>query len=175
MRLFVSIPIIHHLKEQLQSLPRKGIDARWSHPEDYHITLRYIGEATAEHLESIKQGLETIKIKGFGLEIEGLSYFMAKSEHILYANVQSKRKITTLTAEINLKMQNSGFEMPNKPFVPHVTVARINNSSKLDQYLSSNSKKVRAGWKVSRFELMESGNSAEGKPRYKMLQGYDLQ
>ena len=175
MRLFVSLPIIGQLEQQLKTLPRKGLNAEWVHPKDYHITLRYLGDADIEQLEDIKQSLKRIKTKSFGIEIEGLSHFDAKNGAILYANVQSKRKITALAAEINLKMQRNGFEMPNKPFVPHITVAKMVSARDLNGYLRANNKKIRASWRASGFELVESGDLADNMPRYKILQRYDLQ
>lgn len=175
MRLFVSLSISSQLETQLKSLPRKGIDARWVHEKDYHITLRYIGDAQEEQLDDIKESLNRIKISSFGIEIEGLAHFNSQNSNILYANVQSKRKITSLAAEINLQMQKNGFEMPQKPFVPHVTLARLHNSRNLDQYIQSHSRKIRASWKADAFELMESGNAQDDMPRYKLLQRYDLQ
>ena len=175
MRLFVSLPISSQLETQLKSLPQKGIDARWVHEKDYHITLRFIGDAQEEQLESIKESLNRIKVSSFSIEIEGLSHFTGQNTNILYANVQSKRKITSLAAEINLQMQKNGFEMPQKPFVPHVTLARLRNSRNLDQYIKANSRKIRASWKAGAFELMESGKPQDNMPRYTLLQRYDLQ
>ena len=49
--------------------------ARWVPPENYHVTLRFIGEAPRHRAEEIDHALAALKARGFALTLAGVGTF----------------------------------------------------------------------------------------------------
>ena len=64
---FVAVTLPRHIKEILSNYKEEMKDElpfrSWVHEEDYHITLSFLGSATEEQLEGIKNGLQTLTEK----------------------------------------------------------------------------------------------------------------
>ena len=73
MRLFVALDLPWHLRQRVAALVGGGIPgARWVPPENYHMTLRFIGEAPAHRAEEIDLALAGLRARGFSLTLAGL-------------------------------------------------------------------------------------------------------
>ncbi len=173
-RLFAALTLPQSVKDTLTALPHKGLDARWSKADDMHITLRFLGEVDPAQLPDIKAALDRVRRAPFNIELGGLGAFQEGRQPVLWADVQSTRKLTALTAEINAALEPLGFEMPRKPFRPHVTLARLNKPQGLEAFQQKNSSKVRASWQAASFGLYLSAAPDEKGSVYRELQGYRL-
>jgi 2'-5' RNA ligase len=172
-RLFAALPVPAKIAAQLAALPRGGLDhARWSPPQDLHITLRFFGEAEEEKARELEEALARVRRAPFGVEIAGLGMFQKKDGAILWAAVASTRKLTALAADINEAAAPLGFEMPHVPYVPHITLARLAGSRAPEAYIKTNGSRVRHNWQAQGFTLMQSGGSENG--RYLVRRPYDF-
>ena len=155
-RLFVALKVPGALKKQFAALARKDIKARWQMDDDLHITLRFLGDVPVSQIDDIEQALSRVRKAPFHVHVDGLDAFHKKRQSILYGRVTSSKKLTSLVAEINEKLQDVGFEMPTRPYIPHVTLGRVNNARGLDQYVAKSGRALRAEWEATEFCLMES-------------------
>lgn len=175
LRLFVALEVDESLRGQILSLPRKGLDsARWSHPDDLHITLRFIGDVKEGQADKIKDILQGLRVQKFSIVVRGLNVFRKKHQSILYAPVESARKVTHLSAEITERLQTTGLEFPIQEYTPHVTIARLKKFQGLPDYIDHHSKKIHAEWRAEKFSLYLSANPDEGGKRYTQLAQYPL-
>ena len=67
MRLFVALDLPWSLKQQLSRLAGGLPGARWVPPENYHLTLRFIGEMPAHRAEEVDFALASLRARGFSL------------------------------------------------------------------------------------------------------------
>lgn len=174
-RLFIALPVSPALKEQLCALPHKGLEARWTHPDDLHITLRFLGDIPAGQADEIRNLLPRIRRPSFNIEVAGMDYFQTGRQVILWAAVRSTRKLTALAADINEIMAPLGFEMPNKPYVPHVTIARMKRPAGLERYIGQHGAHIKDSWTAEEFALYRSAAPDEKGSRYSKLKTYFLQ
>ena len=76
MRLFVALDLPWELRQRLAALSGGGIPgARWVPPENYHLTLRFIGETPGHRAEEIDIALATLRARGFSLTLAGVGTF----------------------------------------------------------------------------------------------------
>ncbi len=177
LRLFVALPVPDSLKRVVAALPRKGVAARWTHPDDLHITLRFLGEVEEARIEEIDAELGRVRRPPLGVELQGLGFFDVKKNPVLYARVESVRKLTTLCAEITDVLTPLGFDFGTRPYAPHVTLARFDDLSALQHYirtLPAQGGAFRAGWQAPEFGLMASGGPDQAGRRYRILANYPL-
>lgn len=165
-RLFTAIEIAPDAALSLSFL-RGGLPAaRWIDPENYHLTLRFIGDVDARTADEIVAHLDRIERAPFKIALNGLASFGSKKPHSVYAKVEPGPELEALQAEIDRGLRRLGLTGDARRFVPHVTLARLRNAKADDvaHYLS-----MRGGFKtpafdVSRFGLFSSRDSVGGGP-----------
>lgn len=171
---FIALPVSPVLKNISETLVKKGVQAQWIEPSDWHITLRFLGPVQDDRLRAVEDILHRIRRPLFHIEISGLGSFKKKNQSILYMNVTSTRKLTTLCADITDLLTPFDFDFGMREFVPHVTVARLKNTRGLESYIARHSKNIAATWQADRFFLMRSGDFDHRGSRYKGLAEYPL-
>lgn len=174
-RLFVALKVSDSLKQQAQELPRTGLDSpRWSHPDDLHITLRFLGDVEDNRFSSIVDMFSCIHAVKFSLVVKGLAVFNRKNQRVLYAPVESARAVTNLSAEVTDRLEKIGFAFSKQPYTPHVTLARLNNAGSVEHYLKKHALRIRAEWAVDSFHLFRSADPDSRGSRYRALAAFPL-
>ncbi|MBT9370669.1 RNA 2',3'-cyclic phosphodiesterase [Rhizobium sp. CSW-27] len=165
-RLFTALEIPRNAAMSL-SLLRGGLPgARWIDVENYHITLRFIGDVDGRTADEIVNRLDRIDREEFQLSLTGIGSFGSKKPHSVWAGVSPAPEMTALQAEIERICQRVGLPPDPRKFTPHVTLARL-KSSRLDDvvhYLSGRGNFYTAPFTVGRFVLMSSKESVGGGP-----------
>ncbi|MBV9956635.1 MAG: RNA 2',3'-cyclic phosphodiesterase [Pseudolabrys sp.] len=165
-RLFTAIEIPPDVAQALSGL-RGGLPgARWIDTENYHVTLRFVGDiddATAHEVESM---LGRVKRQGFELRIDGVSSFGGKRPRAIVATVAPSPALIEMQAEQERLMQRIGLEPEGRKYAPHVTLARLrdSSSSEVAQYLATRGLFRAPAFRVSRFVLFSSRASTGGGP-----------
>ena len=165
-RLFTALEIPRDASLSL-SLLRGGLPgARWIDTENYHITLRFIGDVEGHVADEVANALDRVRRPSFNLTLSGVGAFGSKKPHSVYAAVVPSPELSALQGEIERICQRLGLPADPRKFVPHVTLARLRNTSPVDlaRYLSSRGNFAALPYKVSRFVLMSSRDSVGGGP-----------
>ena len=165
-RLFTALEIPRDAAKSL-SLLRGGLPgARWIDVENYHITLRFIGDVEGHVADEIANALDRVRRSSFALTLSGVGAFGQKKPHAVWAGVSPSPDLNALQAEIERICQRLGIAADPRRFTPHVTLARLRSSSPLDvaAYLSARGNFAVPPFRVGRFVLMSSRDSVGGGP-----------
>ncbi|RST88284.1 RNA 2',3'-cyclic phosphodiesterase [Aquibium carbonis] len=165
-RLFTALEIPRDAALSL-SLLRGGLPgARWMDVENYHITLRFIGDVEGPTADDIVHGLDRISRSAFEIKLSGVGAFGNKKPHALWAGVAPSAELAALQAEIDRICLRNGAPADARKFTPHVTIARLRNTSpqELAPYLSAHGGFSTVPFKVGRFVLLSSRDSVGGGP-----------
>ncbi|WP_353644028.1 RNA 2',3'-cyclic phosphodiesterase [Mesorhizobium sp. WSM2239] len=165
-RLFTALEIPRDAALSL-SLLRGGLPgARWVDVDNYHITLRFIGDVEGHVADEIANALDRVRRPSFSLALSGVGAFGSKKPHAIWAGVTASPDLYALQAEIERICQRVGIAADPRKFMPHVTLARLRNPNPVDvaQYLSARGNFSTLPFKVSRFVLMSSRDSVGGGP-----------
>jgi 2'-5' RNA ligase len=131
MRLFVALELPWELRQRLAMLAGTGIPgARWVPPENYHLTLRFIGEMPGYRAEEIDHALSGLKAPGFSLTLSGIGTFTKGGRSTaLWVGVERSAALEHLQAKIETALQRCGVEPERRRFQPHMTLARLDNAA----------------------------------------------
>ncbi len=165
-RLFTGIEIPADVAESLSML-RGGLPgARWVQPENYHLTLRFIGDVDDVVAREAAYMLGQVRREGFELRLDDLSAFGGRKPRALVANVAPSQPLMDLQAEHERLMRRAGLEPEGRKYTPHVTLARLRDSSsrQVAEYLSARGMFRSLPFQVSRFVLFSSRASTGGGP-----------
>ena len=126
MRLFVALNLPSSLRTRLSFLCGGLPGVRWVPPENYHLTLRFIGELPGWRADEVDHALSNIRAPGFSLTLSGVGAF-AKSGRVtaLYVGVERSPALEHLQAKVERALKAAGVDNERRRFVPHVTMARL--------------------------------------------------
>jgi 2'-5' RNA ligase len=165
-RLFTGLEIPREIGESLAML-RGGLPgARWIDPENYHMTLRFIGDIDDALAREIAFMLQQVRRHAFELRFDGLSSFGGRRPRAVIAALAPAAPLIELQAEQERILQRVGVEPEGRKFSPHVTLARLRDTSsrQVADYLATRGPLNGLRFAVSRFVLFSSRASVGGGP-----------
>src|SRR5216683_19739 len=131
MRLFVALEIPVAVRENLAALLNslRGLSpqTRWVRPENLHVTLKFIGEAPAAKLAEIRSALAGARSdQPITLDFRGLGFFPnEKHPRVFWVGIEGSANLKTLAADIDGALDELGIPREQRPFSPHLTLARF--------------------------------------------------
>jgi 2'-5' RNA ligase len=165
-RLFTGLEIPTSIRQSL-SILRGGLPgARWTDPENYHLTLRFIGDVDDTVAHEVAHMLGQVKRTRFELRLEGLASFGGRRPRAVIATTAATPALLELQYEHERLMQRVGLEPEGRKYTPHVTLARLRDSSsrQVADYLASRGPFRSLPFQVSQFVLFSSRASVGGGP-----------
>ncbi len=159
------------------SISRGGLPgARWIDPENYHITLRFIGEVQRSQAEDIDEMLMQVSAPGFDLHLHGVGIFgQGVKAKAVWVGVMPSEPLNFLQAKVESAIVRAGLPPEGRKFAPHITLARFAHAdaNRLQMFVEGNNL-FRAGpWTIDKFTLFES-QMGKGGSVYTPLADYDL-
>ena len=164
-RLFTALEIPPEIGQSLAML-RGGLPgARWIDPENYHLTLRFIGDVDDALAHDAASALDGVVRAPFDVRLENLTPFGGHRPRAIVAAASTSRPLLELQAEQERLMQRVGLEPDGRKYLPHVTLARLRDASSRDvaDYLAARPYRS-ASFRVTRFVLFSSRASVGGGP-----------
>lgn len=175
-RLFIGIKIPDEVSKTLSPLQSGVREARFSPIENFHITLRFIGDLDLQNTEELAQKLYDIKQAPFYLKLRGVGFFGHERPHSIHANLEESESLFTLAKKCESACRKLGHEPESRKYTPHVTLAYLGRNAELRnviEWQARNNLYKSAQWQVDRFYLFSSymGN---GPSYYEIEAEYEL-
>jgi len=131
MRLFVGIDLPKNIKQNIlnfqSELRQMGIDGFWKSVDNFHLTLEFLGESDPGGIPKITEVLQKAagNRKPFILQLGGIGGFPSlKRPHTLWTAVTGNvTELHGLRADIHSGLLHIGFELEERPYSPHMTLA----------------------------------------------------
>lgn len=165
MRLFVALSLPDEVRERLAVMASGLPAARWVRQENYHITLRFIGEVDNHVGHDIDDALSGIHMPEFELALAGIGQFgEGRKLRSLWAGVEGGEPLARLQTKVENAVVRAGIQPEGRKFKPHVTLARFKDSPgpKIGEYLHGHGLFRSQPFMVRDFVLYSSFLSREG-------------
>jgi 2'-5' RNA ligase len=174
-RLFTGLELPAAVVRQLALMRGGVVGARWLEPEDYHITLRFIGDIDAGAARDIDETLSDIRQPEAPIRFEGLSWFGGDKPRAIVAKVKPEPALMDLQAEQERRLRRIGVEPETRKYTPHVTLARLRGAGQaaIASYLATRGALVADAFTPERFVLYSAREGSGGGP-YVVEAGYPL-
>ena len=107
----------------------------WVRPENYHVTLIFLGSVEPERKEEVLQILraKTPEFASFELALRGVNAFESERQaRAIYCGVQNKKDLRHIVDELRTSLGLS----PNPEYTPHLTIARLRNPAHIRDVIS---------------------------------------
>ena len=166
-RLFTGLEIPAEIGQQLSTY-RGGLPgARWIDPQNYHITLRFIGDVDHALARDLLAVLGDGRARPpLTVTLDGLASFGGDRPHAVFARAVPTSELNDLQAEQERAVRRVGVPPEKRKFHPHVTLARLRGASPVDvaAYIAANGHIPKLSFTVDRFVLFSSRDSVGGGP-----------
>ncbi len=155
MRLFVGIPIaasvVAEIAAMTEQLKRAGDGLRWSTPEQWHITLQFLGDTTEDKYACAAVALRGVKAAPVMVRMMNAGCF----EHVFYMDVALTDGLSALQRRIVAANAACGFGAEERPYHPHVTLARARRKDVKGSELERLKSKAAGEWQCTSFVAEE--------------------
>ncbi|MGH6771755.1 MAG: RNA 2',3'-cyclic phosphodiesterase, partial [Xanthobacteraceae bacterium] len=151
-RIFTGLELPAEVSQSLSML-RGGLPgARWIDPENYHVTLRFIGDVDDSTAHEVASMLGRVRRTSFELQFDALSSFGGRRPRAVIATLAQTPALMELQSEHERLMQRVGLEPEGRKYTPHVTLARLRDSSsrQVAEYLAARALVWTPPFKVTR-------------------------
>lgn len=179
LRLFIAIDIdeeaINNIKILQNDLRKFKANLKWTEPETWHITLKFLGETKKDLISEIEKKCKIIGLKytPFYLSFKGLSAFPnLRMPRVVFIDCDGGDMLKKIVNDIEIELETLGFEKEKREFHPHLTLARIKDlngflktGKELLKHISSLQKLNFERNHIKEFHLYESVLSSKG-PKY---------
>jgi 2'-5' RNA ligase len=166
-RVFIAVPLPADLKAKLvalqQEFRRLPLEAAWVREAGFHITLKFLGEVDSSLIAPIVVCMTTATqcYHPFSLTVSGVGVFPHESSpRVLWVGV---RDMTGLLRQVQqtlgAHLTQLGYPPEDRPFSPHLTLARVKRISRRGEFLAglkAHREAVLGQLDVDHIELVES-------------------
>jgi 2'-5' RNA ligase len=165
MRAFIAIELPASIREALahEQARFRAVcpDARWTRPEGIHLTMKFLGEISAQQEAQVKKALGRVEqFERFTLRAQGFGFFPdAHRPRVFWTGLVAPPDLARLAAQVENALAPLGFPPEGRPFKPHLTLARFKiprPQPKLEALVAGEGNLLPASFEVSEFFLWES-------------------
>jgi len=183
-RAFVAIPVPDDVKQYARmmrnELGRSRPDIKWVEYQNYHLTIKFLGEINEKLLPEIKKNLRLAgeSVPEFNLSAGGIGFFPNQNNpRVIWLGIKGElEKAAFLGDRVDAYLAPMGFER-EKSHRFHLTLGRFRSEQGLKEMLKVldkiHGKDKLHSFKIDHFHLMESQLSAAG-PNYTIMETFAL-
>ncbi|ASA78620.1 RNA 2',3'-cyclic phosphodiesterase [Thermococcus sp. 5-4] len=131
MRAFIAIEVNDEVRDNLlkaqERIGSKSAKIKFVERENFHVTLKFLGEIDEATAEEVKRALEEIakKHKKHRARVKGIGVFPNPNYvRVIWAGIENDEGINAIAKDVEREMRRLGFKK-DKDFVAHITIGRV--------------------------------------------------
>jgi 2'-5' RNA ligase len=136
MRTFVAVDVsgevVGRARRIIDRMKKSGVEARWTPPENMHITLKFLGDVPVQRSADICRVIGEVAqtVEPFSFTCHGAGgYPNAERPRVLWMGVTEGRvELIGLREIVEERLADIGFRVENRGFQPHLTLGRMRRS-----------------------------------------------
>lgn len=125
MRLFLAVRLPDDQTGALEGLTRGLTFGRIVGPDNFHLTLAFLGDGDARQAEELHDALDRSTLALPPVRLGGLGQFGGRTPRALWVGAGPRPQLEALHRKVVRRAREAGFEVPRRRYMPHVTLARF--------------------------------------------------
>lgn len=179
MRLFVAINLpaaeCRRIHREVGRLRDEELPVRWVEPENYHVTLKFLGEVGRDDVGTVKEAVRQVadgnhtfeaRVGGFG------AFPTIRRPRVLWVGLEPSPALRCIKQDLEWALAEAGFERETRAFHPHLTLGRASDRGGAGPFRGLDSivadMEYSGSFLVKNLDLMRSRLGPEG-PRYSIV------
>lgn len=182
-RLFIAIdvpaplqPRLSRLQEQIR---RTGAHVSCLPVEHMHLTLVFLGDTFASRVADLRVAMDAaaLAVPPFSIRLSGIGAFGSpRAPRVVWVGAGPPEPLAVLQRNLSERITSLGFAVEDRPFHPHVTLARVRsarNVSALTSWIDSVVYEAVGDWRAEKIRLYRS-HLDRPRPTYTVLHAAEL-
>ena len=177
MRLFVALNLPKKERDRIyraSKVLREGeFPVRWVDPEQYHVTLKFLGDVREDRMERVQEALDHVATTTaiLDLAVEGFGAFPTiRRPRVIWIGIEPSPALRCLKQDVEWALMGCGFERETRAFHPHLALGRAGDEDGAGAFRGLDDKAASLTYqgqvKVRKLDLMRSQLSKGGVARY---------
>lgn len=172
MRLFVAVNLPDAVRRSLEQagapLSAAAPSVRWLQPDNFHITLKFLGWVADERLMDVRSALDAAAVRcpPFEMTLRAAGAFPNfRRPRVYWVGVEDDGSLAQLQLEAERAIAPLGFPTEARPFRPHITIGRVSKAPAAELRAAESACqdfRYESRVPVKSIELMESKLSPKG-------------
>lgn len=165
-RLFTGLELPPDIALDLNFMQGGIMGARWTDRQNFHITLRFIGDIDNNLGRDVALALDETDLRPFSIRLNGIEVFGGNKPHAIIARVEENAELSRLQMTHERMCQSLGLAPEGRKFIPHVTLARLRGADPvtLRSFIESHALYRSRAFEIERFVLFSSKPLRGGGP-----------
>lgn len=141
MRLFVAINLPDDVRravhEAVADVRNRGMPARWTDPEQYHVTLKFIGDVRPDRRDDHVEVLRRIGsgYRPVDVTVRELGAFPSlRRPRVIWMGIEPTPQLRALKHDLEHGYASLGVDRETRAFRPHVTLARAEDGAAAGEF-----------------------------------------
>ncbi|MBU1145832.1 MAG: RNA 2',3'-cyclic phosphodiesterase [Firmicutes bacterium] len=161
MRIFLAflpnIVILNQVESIKNKLKEHCESGNYTEKNNLHVTLIFIGDVNEVQLRNVKKILHQTAFAPFSIKLKAIKSFETKGKgDVFFIDVFKTSILEDIYKFLFEKLNNSGFNIQNREYLPHLTLGRKVVLNKPDDLVLLNSSFKGLSFQTNRISLMES-------------------
>ena len=152
---------------------------KWVNPDNFHLTLFFLGETVESQINPIALALSKIvkDFKRINLTLKGLGVFKnIRDPRVIWIGLDQNPMLQELHSRIQEIMAGQGFHKDDRPFRPHLTIGRpkrIYDTERLSELIEKNKNRIFQEVTIEEVIFYQSILKQQG-PHYYVIDKFSL-
>ncbi len=130
MRVFIAVKFNDEIKDKLDKtraeIERNAKHGNFTRKDNYHLTLKFIGEVAPDDIDDIARGISMAasKNRSFSFTLSRTGYFARPGAIIPWVGIEENSALKRLVGTIERDLEKFGYKRERRGFAPHITLGR---------------------------------------------------
>ena len=184
MRLFVALNLPKKERDRIHRAARplrdQSMPVRWVVPDNYHLTLKFLGEVRTDRIDPIDRTLARVAAgcPHFSADLGGFGAFPSiRGPRVLWLGVEPSPALRCLKQDVEWGLSDLGFERETRAFHPHLTLGRVDSENEAGAFRGLDALVAELAYngsvEVRSVELMRS-QTVKGGSQYSVVSSHPL-
>jgi 2'-5' RNA ligase len=178
MRLFVALNLPKKERDRIcratKVLRGSELPVRWVDPENYHVTLKFLGNVAEDRVTQVEEALTRVATATgkIDLSVEGFGAFPTiRNPNVIWVGVEPTPSLRCLKQDLEWALKDCGFDREGRAFHPHLTLGKTDVSSMAGEFRGLDEAAAgltyKGEMKIRKMDLMRS-QVVKGSPTYSL-------